>query len=117
MKLLWGFSWGTQSLFHKVALYALLPVIAYVIGKVVGVRVLIEGENALLQGTAGLLSCLLIGVVLLLGSDLLHQGIFTDAISLHTTSVREISTLLANAFIPIAPLGILLGASLGLLKT
>lgn len=116
LKLLWGFSWFERSSYYMIAVYIFLPYAAYRLGRITGLRVLIEGEDALLQGTACLLSCLLLGALALSAAGLLHGLISGESFFLHTTSGREIFSFVAKCLIPIAPLGVLYGASLGLLR-
>jgi hypothetical protein len=115
-KLLWGFSWTEQSLLHQVSVCVLLPYVAYRLGSIAELRVVTEGENALLQGIACLLICAFFGALALGIASVLQAFVNGTNPLLYTTSSREIATLLAKVFIPIAPLGVLLGASLGLLR-
>ncbi len=116
LKLLWGLSWLERSPYHMVAVFILLPYAAYRLGRIAGVRVLLEGENALLQGAACLLSCLLLGALALGVAGLLQGWAVGESFRLYATSGGEIIPFIAKCFIPIAPLGLLYGASLGLLR-
>ena len=101
---------------HQVSASVLLPYIAYRLGSIAALRVVTEGENAILQGTACLLMCVFFGALAFGIASVLQAFVNGTDPLLHTTSSREIATLLAKVFIPIAPLRVLLGASLGLLR-
>lgn len=117
LRLIGAETWTNSLPFHLHAVVLILPVIAYRLGSLAGIRILVEGDHAIFQGVACLVACMASGLLSLIAMDFLYALLTGNPAALGIQSPIAGMHFLIRGTLPVAPLGILLGAGLGLLRT
>ncbi len=117
LRLIGAETWTHSLPLHFHAVLLLLPVIAYRLGSLTGIRVLIEGDHAIFQGVACLIACMTSGLLSLIAMDFLYTLLTGNPPALAIQSPIAGMNFLIRGTLPVAPLGIILGAGLGLMRT
>lgn len=116
LRLIGAETWLHSFPLHLHAVLFILPIISYRLGSLAGIRVLIEGDHAILQGVACLTACMASGLLSLIAMDFLYTALTGNPPALAIQSPIAGMHFLISGTLPVAPLGILLGAGLGLLR-